>query len=344
MKTQMLNGRRCGSVEKFTEMILNDRRSANNEEPAGCTTYIPSRDMESASTSIPAGRPSSTAIPPFPALPAAAPTAKITPATRSAVGGVGQQHSAVASYPRSIIKKPNLGQQPQMQPKPKTLGPRNGDPRRPPNGSPSNQEFVYRPTADSTSSSLPTQKTYERLAEVYTASDDTAQFASNLRVFISEHIPYGVWIGFAALEIVIGLISLFTGSLNLPMCEIQPLIPVYLMMSGILLVVHGIRRASRVLRLDAPQQRRRSTLYRDLCVYAIEGLVLLAIVVTVILGAVWTYGARYVHFHEGIFEDDYCNGTIYWIAWWSVTIHLAVFGLLILAIIFILIYGSVVNS
>ena len=31
-------------------------------------------------------------------------------------------------------------------------------------------------------------------------------------------------------------------------------------------------------------------------------------------GAVWTYGANYVHFHRDFFEDDYCHQTIYWVS------------------------------
>ncbi|KAI6215174.1 hypothetical protein M3Y94_00354600 [Aphelenchoides besseyi] len=344
MKMQILNGRRFGSVEKFTEMILNDRRIANTEPDSTEITYIPTRhDMEST---IPARRPLSTTIP---STLEQTPFAKIANTNSSSVGVAGQKHSSIVTYPRSIIKKPNLSQQPSMQPKStNTLGPRNAtDSRRPVNGSPSAQEFVYRPTADSTSSSAPTQKTYERLAEVYSASDDTAQFAKNLRVFISEHIPWGVWIGLAIVEIFLGLASLFIGALNLPMCEIQPLIPIYLLLSGLLLILHGLVRSFSSIPTPRPrrtQQRARSTLFRDLCVYAIEALVLLFMVISVILGAVWTYGARYVHFHEGLFEKSYCDQSIYWIAWWSVTIHLTVFGLVILAFIFILIYGSVVSS
>jgi hypothetical protein len=87
---------------------------------------------------------------------------------------------------------------------------------------PPRQEAVYRPESENLvidcvpiclglASSAPTQKTYEKLAEVYSSSDDTVQFAGNLRTFLSERIPIGLWIGFAALEILIGLVILFVG-------------------------------------------------------------------------------------------------------------------------------------
>jgi hypothetical protein len=71
------------------------------------------------------------------------------------------------------------------------------------------------------------------------------------------------------------------------MCEIQPMIPVYLLCSGAVLILHGIVRifASIPSPPSARRQRpARSKLNRDLCVYAIEGLVLLGMVVVVILG------------------------------------------------------------
>lgn len=100
------------------------------------------------------------------------------------------------------------------------------------------QEAVYRPESEcfmrrqhavllGLVSSAPTQKTYEKLAEVYSTSNDTAQFAGNLRKFISERIPYGVWVAFGTFEIIVGLALLFIGALNIPMCEIQPFIPIY---------------------------------------------------------------------------------------------------------------------
>lgn len=116
----------------------------------------------------------------------------------------------------------------------------------------------------------------------------------------------------------------------MPMCEIQPLIPVYLLVSGIILLIHGIVRIF-VSIPSTPTSRRQqraqgNKLSRTLCLYAIEGTILLFMIIVVVfgnflpillllylfLGCVVVYGARYVHFHEGVFEEDYCNGFIYW--------------------------------
>lgn len=148
----------------------------------------------------------------------------------------------------------------------------------------------------------------------------------------------------------------------MPMCEIQPLIPVYLLVSGIILLTHGIVRIFASIPSARPTRRQQqnptNNLNRTLCVYAVEGLVLLFMLIVVIFGelacletfisiisgAVVVYGARYVHFHEGVFEEDYCDGFIYWAAWWSVTIHLTFISILILAIIFFLVYGTCTSN
>lgn len=77
------------------------------------------------------------------------------------------------------------------------------------------------------------------------------------------------------------------GALNLPMCEIQPLIPVYLMAAGVVLILHGVVRIFASIPTPPASRRQRnkqSRLNRDLCLYAIEGVVLLIMVIVVILG------------------------------------------------------------
>jgi hypothetical protein len=71
------------------------------------------------------------------------------------------------------------------------------------------------------------------------------------------------------------------------MCEIQPLIPVYLMAAGVILIIHGVVRIFASIP-NPPARRDRSVnktkLHKDLCLYAIEGTVLLAMIVVMILG------------------------------------------------------------
>ncbi|CAD5222384.1 unnamed protein product [Bursaphelenchus xylophilus] len=303
-----LNGRRVASVERFTEMSFSTDQQTSI--PSERSTAIEGHQMS---------RPSSSVIQPPPQPSSATPT-------------------------RSIIKNPNRYQN----------LPQNPQQYRPDSQFRQSNEPVYRSTIDPRSQerlSLNGQKTGngDRLADVYSNSDDTVQFAGNLRSFINKNVPFMVWIGLAAFEILAGLFSIFFGSYNYSMCEIQPLMPLYLILSGSALIVHGIIRSAKAFPNPKRRSRNRpkkSSLYPDLLMHGLEGIALLYMLICVILGCVWVYGSRtpYVQFMPNMFERDYCDQTLYWVAWWSVTIHLVVFGLLILAVIFILIYGSMINS
>uniref|UniRef100_A0AC34QKK9 Uncharacterized protein n=1 Tax=Panagrolaimus sp. JU765 TaxID=591449 RepID=A0AC34QKK9_9BILA len=187
-----------------------------------------------------------------------------------------------------------------------------------------------------------TRKTFDKLADVYSDSGDTVQFAGNLRTFLDENVPQGVWILFLICQLILGFVLIFMGTFNYPFCNIQPMIPVFVIISGILLIINSLfRMLGHFPTYRKRRNERKSTLNQDLCFYAIEGLILLAIIVNVILGCVWVYGSKYyVHFEDGFFEETYCDYTLYWFAWWTVTMHLVVFGLMIIAVLFLLIYGS----
>uniref|UniRef100_A0AC34FEC0 Uncharacterized protein n=1 Tax=Panagrolaimus sp. ES5 TaxID=591445 RepID=A0AC34FEC0_9BILA len=215
-----------------------------------------------------------------------------------------------------------------------------------PGGGMVNFEPPYRPTIENSEASFNSKKTFDKLEDVYSDSGDTVEFATNLRKFLDENIPSFVWILFLLVQIIVGFTCLFIGTFNFPYCAVQPMIPVYLIASGCLLIINSVVRmfgyfpSSR----SGDNQRRtnkKANLMSNLCFYGIEGIILLAIIINLILGCVWVYGSRWrVHFEEGMYEEHFCEWTLYWFSWWSVTMHLATFGLLIVAVIFILIYGS----
>uniref|UniRef100_A0A914NG49 Candidate secreted effector n=1 Tax=Meloidogyne incognita TaxID=6306 RepID=A0A914NG49_MELIC len=129
---------------------------------------------------------------------------------------------------------------------------------------------------------------------------------------------------------------------------IEPNIPIYLIISGILLIASGVARIFFWLSSDSlTNGRRRGSNSGDgshVCEYLIEGSILFCIVVIVILGCFWVYGtSRYMQNQRYMFEWHYCNPTVYWTAWWSVTLHLAFFALLFLAVIILLVYGALLG-
>lgn len=58
------------------------------------------------------------------------------------------------------------------------------------------------------------------------------------------------------------------------------------------------------------------------------------------LGCIWIYGAKqYVHFEEGMFERHFCDTATYWIAFISVTLHIASVAIFVVVFIIILALG-----
>uniref|UniRef100_A0A7E4VMR6 MARVEL domain-containing protein n=1 Tax=Panagrellus redivivus TaxID=6233 RepID=A0A7E4VMR6_PANRE len=199
----------------------------------------------------------------------------------------------------------------------------------------------YQPTTNS-EASFNTRKT-DKLADVYSTSGDTVEFAGNLKAFFDNTIPAVVWLTLLLIQAVFGFTTILIGTFNYPYCNIQPMIPIYLITSGILLIINAIVRMASYMGQN--QHPGNAKLKQELCYYGIEGIILLIIVVNVILGCVWVYGVRYhVHYDEGMFEDHYCDQTVYWTGWISVTGHLATFGIFIITIILILICGSLSGS
>lgn len=197
--------------------------------------------------------------------------------------------------------------------------------------------------AESVASTHKTLKSYDKLADVYSASSDSFQFADNLRAFFDDNVPSFVWTVFSAVQILAGLVSIFVGTFNFPLCYIEPKIPIYLIISGLILIVNGSVRICIQIPTPNPHGRKKNFGVKNFCRYALEGSIMFAILVIVIFGCVWVYGAkRYVQFERTRFERNYCDYFLYYFAWWSVTLHLLVFSIIIICLITILIYGAMV--
>ncbi|GMS84003.1 hypothetical protein PENTCL1PPCAC_6178, partial [Pristionchus entomophagus] len=199
------------------------------------------------------------------------------------------------------------------------------------------EERVYMPTtaiAPSNASTSTSRRRYDKLADVYSMSGDTVDFARNMGDYIDDRCPRSIWFGLLITLILMGLLMMLFGAFNIPFCFIQPMIPIYLLVSGLLVMLScGIRMFGLV---PAGNLRGRpGGLSTALCCNLLEGLFLLANVVWLILGAIWVYGSkRYVVFHRGMFDDHFCDEGLYWFAFTAVTLQI---GLIILGIIGVLI-------
>uniref|UniRef100_A0A915EI12 Uncharacterized protein n=1 Tax=Ditylenchus dipsaci TaxID=166011 RepID=A0A915EI12_9BILA len=81
---------------------------------------------------------------------------------------------------------------------------------------PNTNSHLAQRAAESVASTNRTQKSYDKLADVYSASSDSFQFADNLRAFFDNNVPGFVWTVFSVLQIVAGLVSIFVGTFNYP--------------------------------------------------------------------------------------------------------------------------------
>jgi len=156
-------------------------------------------------------------------------------------------------------------------------------------------------------------------------NNDGIQFSNNT-------LPNIVWISLLIAQLFAGLISIFIGAFNYSFCYIDQKIPLYLVISGILLISNATVRLFTYILQHTKSNLQRVSSKPSLPQYAIEGIIIILILINVILGCMWVYGAmRYVHHesYQSFLISSYCNHTLYWVSWWSVTLHLIIFSLMI---------------
>ncbi|TKR65154.1 hypothetical protein L596_025602 [Steinernema carpocapsae] len=199
---------------------------------------------------------------------------------------------------------------------------------------------VYFPTTvpPSEASTSASHKAYDKLSEVYSHSGDTVEFARNFGLFLDDCIPPYVWIVLLILLCFWGFGMIMIGTLNYPFCNIQPMIPIYMIVMGSLFITSAIFRIYSLWPM--PVGAKRGSLAADLMRKGFELLMLLAIVVWLILGCDWIYSIRgKVHHDDAMFEQHHCEWTLYWAAWMSVTVHLIFIAVLLVLVMVMLIHA-----
>ncbi|KAK6738146.1 hypothetical protein RB195_020326 [Necator americanus] len=169
-------------------------------------------------------------------------------------------------------------------------------------------------------STTSTRRKYNNLSDVVTLSGNSADLARNLGDYINDRIPYGLSIATLIILSILAFVLTLIGVFNIPFCRVQPMIPIWLSISGILFIISATLRIYRLI--PTPNDRSRS-LSLDLCCRGTEGLFLVVNAVWLTLGCIWVYGSKpYVHFEEHMFEQHYCDWMLYWTAFWTCTISL----------------------
>ncbi|VDL83536.1 unnamed protein product [Nippostrongylus brasiliensis] len=178
------------------------------------------------------------------------------------------------------------------------------------------------------------QVTHTNLSDVVTASGDTTDLARNLNTYINDKIPPGVTICVLITLSIIAFVMILIGTFHIPYCRVQPMIPIWLIVAGMLFITTATLRIFRLI--PAPSQGSQ-TLSLDLCCRLSEALCFIANVVWLTLGCIWVYGSKpYVHFEEHMFEEHYCDYVLYWVAFWTCTIYLICICILIVLLIVVM--------
>ncbi|CAB3411234.1 unnamed protein product [Caenorhabditis bovis] len=210
-----------------------------------------------------------------------------------------------------------------------------------------NSTAVYMPTTyngnSSQADSSESRRKHEKLAEVYSMSGDTVEFAKNLSDYINDRIPYQISVSILSLFSLLAFLLIIFGLLNLPFCNVQPMIPIWLIVEGILFIISATFRIYFLIPVPrkSSHRRRPRKMGSSLLCKGIEMVFALANLVWLILGCVWVYGSNsYVHFNEGMFESHYCEPTVYWAAFIACTTFLIFWCVIIVVLICLLAIGT----
>ncbi len=135
------------------------------------------------------------------------------------------------------------------------------------------------------------------------------------------------------------------------------MIPIYLIVGGsVIILVCSLRIYSS---WPVPANRNHQSLPITLSCKIIEGCILLFLLVwlilgiiciidysiIIIIGCIWIYGAQRTVAHAtDLFDYHYCEWTLYWFSWWTVTLQLIFVGIILLALFALVFIGFYKDS
>lgn len=124
----------------------------------------------------------------------------------------------------------------------------------------------------------------------------------------------------------LSLVMLIIGSVYIDECKIEPNIPVYLIVSGVIgTIQHVITIWTKYVPKDA---QGRLKVKRSYC-NSLNGLFHMFLMIWFIIGCVWVYGAHSdVDFRDKD-KDEYCHKTLYYFAFWILNLSFILLAMVI---------------
>ncbi|XGW09526.1 hypothetical protein V3C99_011647 [Haemonchus contortus] len=174
------------------------------------------------------------------------------------------------------------------------------------------------------------------LSDVVSSSGDTTDLARNLGSYLNTKIPPSLSICVLIVLSVAAFALILMGTFHIPFCHVQPMIPIWLTVAGVLFIMTATLRIFRMI--PSPRGGHRSqSKSLDLCCRISEGLLVVVNIVWLTLGCIWVYGSKpYVHFEEHMFEEHYCDRALYWVAFWTCTLYLVMICIMIILLIILM--------
>ncbi|KAF2362941.1 hypothetical protein FHG87_006308 [Trinorchestia longiramus] len=158
---------------------------------------------------------------------------------------------------------------------------------------------------------------------------DLGKQPNNYRTKCSS-VPAPVMVAFVVLELIFGLVFIIIGSLNVDKCKIDPMIPIWLIMMGVVYIVTGVHEF-----IQYTRAKKSATKGRGIVALIITGVITLVTVGLFIAGNVFVYTAWGVEPDYGHYWfENGCDMATYLLAFSGVIIMDALFGIIILGVIF----------
>nr|XP_042903306.1 transmembrane protein 272 [Parasteatoda tepidariorum] len=169
-----------------------------------------------------------------------------------------------------------------------------------------------------------------RLKLAWTSSSNVFEFVLRVIAIVFSTLGWLCCVGGIPL---MSIAMLIIGSIYVKDCNIQPNIPVYLIVSGVFgTLQHFIAVWTKYIPKDSQGAMR---VYRAYC-KVIDCTLEIFLIIWFVLGCIWVYGVpAEIDFHD-TYKDEYCNKTVYYFAFWILNLSFILLLLLVVITLFVI--------
>ncbi|XP_018014720.1 uncharacterized protein LOC108671660 [Hyalella azteca] len=144
-------------------------------------------------------------------------------------------------------------------------------------------------------------------------------------------VPKPVMVAFIGIELIFGLVFIIVGSLNVDKCNIDKMIPIWLIMMGVVYLVTGVHEFLQFLRSNKPAHANKGRGFISLIITGVLTLITVALFVAgnVFVYRAWSVGPDFGHYW---FENG-CDMGAYMLSFVAVIFMDVLFGVIMIGIL-----------